>query len=150
MLLGINIEAGMELYNSFGGVSLKENSIKVLARAKLGPAHYEIIDALLKVINSHQKTRDKIDHWYWGISDQIADGLVLVDPKDILIRDARVMDKFLRSQQPTAEDHRMPLDRIYVYRVKDLQADARDFIELAKLVNKCQGLCVSKGKLAAL
>ncbi|HLH12435.1 MAG TPA: hypothetical protein VKV77_11230 [Methylovirgula sp.] len=141
LLLGLNIEAGVELYNSFGGASLKENAIKVLARSKLAPAHYQLIDALLKVINSHQKTRDKIAHWYWGISDQIQDGLVLVDPKDILIRDARIADKQLRSEQLTADDYRITLEHIYIYRVRDLQADAKTFIELAALVNKCHGLC---------
>lgn len=145
LLLGLNIEAGTELYNSFPGASLKENGIKILARSKLGPAHYQIIDALLKVVNSHQKIRDKIAHWYWGISDQITDGLILVDPKDILIQDARVKDKALRSEFPTADDYRIPLDRVYVYRTKDLQVDVKAFIELAALVTKCHGLCRLQG-----
>jgi hypothetical protein len=146
LLPDLNIEAGMELYNSFGGASLKQNGIKILARSKLPRQSFEIIEALLKVIDSHQKIRDKIAHWYWGISDQIPDGLVLVDPKQILLRDARIKDMHLRADHPTVEDYRFPLDRVRVYRVMDLQADANAFIELAKLVNKCHGLCTMKGR----
>jgi hypothetical protein len=120
----------------------KENGIKILARSKLHRGSYEIIDALLKVVDAHQKMRDKLAHWYWGISDQITDGLVLIDPKDLLIHDARIMDMHLRADQPTSDDRRLPLDRIYVYRTKDLQADAKAFIELAALVNKCHRLCL--------
>jgi len=146
LLLGVNVEAGMELYNSFGGASLKENGLKILARSKLETTDYRIIDALLKVVDSHQKTRDKMAHWYWGISDQIQDGLVLIDPKDILIRAARLMDKERSGKRATIEDFRFPLDRIYVYRIKDLEADAKAFIELASLVNRCHGLCFLRGQ----
>jgi hypothetical protein len=142
--LGPDFEAGVELYNQFGGASLKENAIKVLARSGRGRACYEIIDALLKVINSQQKTRDKIAHWCWGISDQIPDGLVLVDPKDILLHEARMAQKYLRGDElPSVEERQLPLDIVYVYRVADLQADARAFVELAALVKKCHGLCTT-------
>jgi hypothetical protein len=140
-LLDLNVEDGVELYNSFGGASLKENGIKILARSKLPRRSFEIIEALLKVINSHQKTRDKISHWYWGISDQIRDGLVLIDPKQILIRDARIRDMRANGKRPAASDYRYPPELIRVYRVQDLQVDAKSFIELAQLVNKCARLC---------
>jgi hypothetical protein len=70
----------------------------------LAPPNYKIIDALLKVIESHEKIRNKIAHWYWGISDEIPDGLALVDPKQILVRDARIMDLQAQGKRPTAED----------------------------------------------
>jgi hypothetical protein len=81
LLLGLNAESGVELYNSFGSARLEEDGIKILARSKLPPEGFEIVEALLQVVDSHQKIRDKIAHWYWGISDQIQDGLVLIDPK---------------------------------------------------------------------
>ncbi len=146
LLLGLNVEAGMELYNSFGGASLKENGIKILARSNLERADYEIIDALLKVVNSHQRTRDKIAHWYWGLSDQIPDGLVLIDPKDLLIRNARVEAKLRVGEHATHDDLRIPLEKVYVYRIKDLQADATAFTELADLVTKCHRLCMVRNR----
>jgi hypothetical protein len=39
----------------------------------------------------------------------------------------------------------MPVDRVYVYRVPDLQRDAKTFIGLAGLVNMCHGLCRREG-----
>jgi hypothetical protein len=144
-LSGINVEAGVELYNSFGGASLKVNAFKVLARARLSPDDYKILDALLKVVDSHEKTRNKIAHWYWGYSEQIDDGLVLIDPKHILIQTARMADIQNAGARLTADDMRYPLDKIYVYRTSDLKHDADSFISLALLVNKCHGLCTRKG-----
>jgi hypothetical protein len=153
LLSGLNAEAGVALYNSFTGASLKENSIKVLARSGLARKDYELIDALLRVVRSHQNTRDKIAHWYWLFSDQIPDGLVLIDPKGILTRDARLLDlrrAISRGRRRIPIDAlRFPKDRMYVYRVKDLKADADVFVRLAQLVNRCHGLCRLKGKALA-
>jgi hypothetical protein len=144
-LFGINVEAGVELHNSFGGAGLKVNAFEILARSRLSPDDYKILDALLDVVDSHAKTRNKIAHWYWGYSDQIDDGLVLIDPKHILIQTARVADIQNAGARPTADDIRYPLDKIYVYRTSDLKHDAESFISLALLVNKCHGLCARKG-----
>jgi hypothetical protein len=145
LLLGLNVEAGMELYNEFGSAPMKEKGLRILARSRLAPPDYTIIEALLKVIQSNQKIRDKIAHWYWGKSDQIGDGLVLIDPKYILLHDARLADIRNANKRPTHEDYRYPIDEIYVYRIKDLQIDAKAFCDLALLVNKCHGLCARKG-----
>jgi hypothetical protein len=145
LLFRVNVEAGIELYNEFGGASLKESGLKILARSRLSPPDYAIIEALLKVIQSNQKVRDKIAHWYWGISDQIDDGLILIDPKYILIHDARLVDMYNNGIRPTSDDYRYPIDKIYVYRIKDLQVDAQAFVDLALLINKCQSLCVRQG-----
>jgi hypothetical protein len=143
LLLDVNVEAGMELYNQFGGASLKESGIKALARSKLHRKDFEIIEALLKAINSHEKTRNKIAHWYWGISDQVPDGLVLIDPKELLILSARIRDKAINRKkgERTKYDFGIPLDNMYAYRIKDLRLDAAAFSDLAILIKKCHGLC---------
>ncbi len=140
---GPDLEAGVALYNSFAGANHKERAIKVLARSGKGRACYEIIDALLKVIESQRKIRDKIAHWCWGISDQIPDGLVLVDPKDILLHEARITKKYQQGELPSVEERQLPVDIVYVYRIADLQVDAREFVELAALIKKCHGLCTT-------
>jgi hypothetical protein len=61
-LAAINVQDGVELYNDMRGASLKESSIRILARARLPKSDFSIIDALLQVIRSNQKTRDKIAH----------------------------------------------------------------------------------------
>jgi hypothetical protein len=54
-LLGLNAESGVEFYNSFGSARLKEDGIKILARSKLPREGFEIVEALLQVVDSHQK-----------------------------------------------------------------------------------------------
>jgi hypothetical protein len=148
VLAGLNSEAGVELYNAFGGASLKDNSIKVLARSRLEPSDCKIIEALLKVVQSHQKIRDKIAHWYWGMSDDIPDGLILIDPKYLLARHARFLDFRKKGQVPLFS---IDLEKIYVYRVSDLEVDANAFMQVAELVRRCYLLCSRTGeKLVAL
>lgn len=146
LLLQVNIEAGIELYNGLGGAGLKNNGLKILARSRLEKSDYKLIDSLLTEVRSHQKTRDKIAHWYWGTSDQIDDGLVLIDPKDIFINEAKIADKNNNGVRLSNDDFKYQNSKIYVYRVKDLESDAKSFIDLAHLVNKCHGLCVLKGQ----
>jgi hypothetical protein len=142
-------EAGTELYNSFSGASLKENGIKILARSTLRRSDYKIIDALLKVIDSQQKIRNKIVHWFWGYSEQIPDGLVLIDPKILLLRNARVQARKRAGKFATIDEAAIPFEEIYVYRIKDLETDASSFIALAGLITKCHRLCMARGKKRA-
>lgn len=56
------------------------------------PNGYAVLEALLKVTGAQQKTRDKYAHWYWGTCEELLDGLVLVDPRHLMQRRARLLD----------------------------------------------------------
>jgi hypothetical protein len=106
-LTGLNSQATTELYNSFASANLKMNAIKLLAISSLATEDSKIILALLRVIDSHQKIRDKIAHWAWGIPTEIPDGLVLVDPKFLASQQANLKTIGLEHGTPRYEDIRI-------------------------------------------
>ena len=130
-LLGTNLPAGAALYNDMTSALSKDRALRSVALAALTADDYALLEALLKFKDGHQRTRDKYAHWYWGICDEITDGLVLVDPRYMLQYRANLLDLHDKGQRVGAE---MDRTKIYVARVKDLKADASDFAELAKLV----------------
>lgn len=77
--------------------SAKSAAIDTLARLKLDDKHLALLRAIISIVNSTQKTRDKLAHWTWGISPQIPDAVLLSDPRNL-------------EQTP---------DKIFVYRAKD-------------------------------
>ena len=82
--------------------SAKSAAINAAAEEKLSVENKALLSAILAVVKSHQKTRDKLAHWVWGYSDQIPDGLLLTNPKDTM--------------RP------FPADLIYVWKETDFKA----------------------------
>ena len=148
-LVGINVQDGIELYNNFRSASSKDASFKILARARLQTDDFKIFDALLQVIATHEKTRNKLAHWFWGYSSDIEDGLILMDPREILRHQAAMQDfnnKHGPSGRVPMELIKYNLDHIYVWRVDDLKRDAESFTSLAGLIVRCGGLIGLKGE----
>jgi hypothetical protein len=133
-LLGSNETIGAALFNSFESTSAKVNALRSVAVAT-----HALFDALLRLIKSRQKVRDKIAHWLWGVSDEIPDGLVLVDPRMLFGRNATYMDKG-RAGTALANDLMPSPDHVFVYRVDDLKRDAKDFYDLTMVIYLAQSL----------
>jgi hypothetical protein len=61
--------------------SAKTAAINAVA-ARLPEDQQSLLRAILALIRTNQKSRDKIAHWTWGDSPQIPDALLLANPKD--------------------------------------------------------------------
>ena len=142
-LLGTNLPTGPALYADMASANAKDRALRSVALAVLKPEEYTLLEALLTLIRSHQSTRDKLAHWYWGACSEISDGLVLVDPRYLMKHRAKMIDLFDKGQI-TVSDAAFDLTKFFVVRVKDLQADAKDFAELAKLVFSLANLVSEK------
>lgn len=62
--------------------SAKMAAINAVADLKLSDPHKKLLRAILSLIKTNQKSRDKIAHWTWGDSPDIPDALLLSNPKD--------------------------------------------------------------------
>ena len=140
-LLGTNLPAGAALYNDMTSALAKDRALRSVALAALSPEDYALLEAILKIKDAHQRTRDKLAHWYWGICAEIRDGLVLVDPRYLMQYRANILDLHDKGQLRGAAIDRK---KIYATRVKDLKADAADFVEVAKLVFNFANLVVER------
>ena len=133
-LLGTNLPAGAALYSDMTSALAKDRALRSVALAALASEGYAVLEALLKATASRQKTRDKYAHWYWGICEEMSDGLVLVDPRNLMRRRARLLDAYDRGRPKIPPDLYPDATMIYAARVSDLKLDAADFSECAKLV----------------
>lgn len=61
----------------------KSAAISALAERKLSAPNLALLRAIIKVVKSAQKERDKIAHWIWGTSAQLLDALLLADPRNL-------------------------------------------------------------------
>ena len=142
-LLGSNLPIGAALYNEMASDLAKNRALRSVALAALKEDEYRLLEAILKLKESYQRTRDKLAHWYWGICKEIPDGLVLVDPRYLNQYRAGLLDLHDKGKLHGAEIDR---EKLYVVRPKDLQADAHDFAEFAKLVFSFANLVAERNR----
>jgi hypothetical protein len=142
-LLGTNLPAGAALYNDMTSALAKDRTLRSVAISSLKEDEYKLLEAILKLKDSYQRTRDKLAHWYWGVCKEIPDGLALVDPRYLMQYRAGILDLHDKGQLHGAE---MDRNKIYAARVKDLQADAKDFADFAKLIFSFANLVAEKNQ----
>lgn len=130
-LLNTNIAAGADLYRDMQTASAKEAALSSLAASALSAQELPAFHSLLKVVKAARKTRDKYAHWYWGICDQVDDGLALIDPRYLMTYRASILDKRSRGIMSGAN---LDLSEVYLVRVKGLAADAAHFKQVNNLV----------------
>jgi hypothetical protein len=99
-LMGGSTELAATVYLSLEIQSAKSAAINAAADAKLSEPERALLRAILALVKSHQKSRDKIAHWIWGFTQELPDALLLANPKDLI-------------------DIPPDKDRIFVYRKKD-------------------------------
>lgn len=140
VLLGGNEVVGSQLYNSFESATAKMSALRSVAITSILPEESILFEALLRLVKSKQKIRDKIVHWLWGVSPEFKDGLILIDPKLVLSRNASYMDVKARDTA-LAKDQILGLEEhIYIYRTDDLKRDAKAFEETAITINHAHTL----------
>lgn len=102
-LMGGPNELASTAYLSLETQSAKTQAIQAVARKSLSKENLRLLNAILAVAKTHQKSRDKLAHHVWGESPDIPDALLLADPKALVGND-------------------FVYDDIYVYRAKDFSS----------------------------
>ena len=100
-LFGGNRTLAANVYLSLDGWNAKSSAIRAAANSVLDENSNRLLNAILAVFKTNQKSRDKLAHWTWGDSPQVPDGLLLANPK------AQITDT--------------DKDQIYVYREQDFK-----------------------------
>jgi hypothetical protein len=83
-LMGGPADLAARVYLALEAQSAKSAAINAAAEAKLTLKEREMLRAILALAKTHQKTRDKVAHWSWGISPQLPEALLLANPKDLI------------------------------------------------------------------
>ena len=133
-LLGTNHKAAIALYNSFESAKGKTDAIRTLAISKLPAQELDLVKAALRLVKSHQSARDRIAHWLWGLSEDLPDAMVMLDPKLLLAKEAHLRENWLSGKGVAVSDFKHDEMDIYVYTAAALKKDAEDFASLARLI----------------
>lgn len=100
-LLGGAEELAADMYLSLETQSAKAQALQTVARKKLSEENLALLNAILAIAKTSQKSRDKLAHHVWGESPDLPDALLLIDPK------ASAKGDYSK-------------ENIYVYRMNDL------------------------------
>lgn len=63
--------------------SAKSTAITALAERKLSAESLRLLRAIIKVVKSAEKERNKLAHWTWVWSPQIQNAFLLSDPRNL-------------------------------------------------------------------
>ncbi|TAK05524.1 hypothetical protein EPO44_06370 [bacterium] len=102
-LMGGNDSMAASVYLALEAQSAKNAAIKTAAEIALKGREQElrVLYAILSIIKTNEKERNKLAHWTWGDSPDIPDALLLVNPRTVI--------------------HELDRSDIYVYRAPDFQ-----------------------------
>ena len=103
-LFGGNESMSANIYLSLENQSAKNAAINAAADTALKekPEELSVFKAIMAIAKTNEKSRNKLAHWTWGDSPNIADGVLLIDPRSSI----GDLDK----------------SEIYVYKAQDLNA----------------------------
>ena len=125
-----NHETGASLWASFRSDKSKVDAFLSLCAATLDAEYQRYVRACLAMMSSYAKTRNKLSHWYWLYSDSIADGLILIDPINLVRLQGIHEDAKKRSTNIDYEKYPFLEKSFYYYTVKDAEIDFRDFTKM--------------------
>jgi hypothetical protein len=138
-LLQVNEAKGAELYVSLESAKSKQSAIMALAVGNLHEQKVEMLRRLISYTKSQQKSRDKIAHWIWGISDQLPDSMILCDPKSIWMHSGKSLSQMRAAFKENTMFLWAPFmnpNLVYAYSKEDLRSDCQAFSSLATLVEQ--------------
>tara|TARA_B100000678_G_scaffold202315_1_gene170228 strand:+ start:548 stop:1162 length:615 start_codon:yes stop_codon:yes gene_type:complete len=75
--------------------SAKLNVILAVGEKRMVPKHYKVLQAILSIVKSREKARNKLAHRVWGYSIELPDALLLADPAHLLALPATAKDVFV-------------------------------------------------------
>jgi hypothetical protein len=61
----------------------------------------QLLSVILRLAKTREKDRDKLAHWVWGDSPDVHTGILVIDPKDLVV---------------------LEFSRVYVYTTKDFNS----------------------------
>jgi len=110
------------IYLSLEGDGPKNTVLNTVAKRKLTVEQLRLLSAILRLVKTASKTRNKLAHWCWGASPEITNGLLIADPKVVVVAHSN------------AEDWATFTSHIYIYTKEDFAQIERYNTHLAWLL----------------
>ncbi|MGQ0429135.1 MAG: hypothetical protein ACT4UQ_04300 [Gammaproteobacteria bacterium] len=104
------------------------------AKAALKPKEYAVYEKVMKQIAPSRNTRHVFAHWLWGVSPEIPDALLLMDPADFTRAQLTIAETIRRirnfkkdaPKEPRPDEGYENKNAIMVWKRKELEKAAKD------------------------
>lgn len=114
----------------------KRAAITAAARETLGDEDFQLYESIMKAIGPSRMRRNEFTHHLWGVSPEVPNALVLLNPKDMARFSADVQQGSVDFDRLRSPDWGGPKQmEVVLYREADLDRSIRDAEAAARLVN---------------
>lgn len=126
---------------------LQAEALKAVAEQKFGgnPEDIKTFSAVLGLANRVGKHRHKLVHWRWGVSPQLPEDLLLIDPTDmkrLSLHHQKMNNHDAPPPMPPSipvdewlKQSQLDYDRILVYTRQDLERERDEFVEVCEVLS---------------
>lgn len=135
MLKSPDLVIGMAMYQALIGGASRQTALLAAAEVALSTEDYWLLKAVIKANKPSRDQRNDFAHYLWGVSDDVPDALLLVDPtvfvrhlttRSLYSKNMLAMISRFGNARPSGElDH----SKVQVYRERDLEQAAHDAAE---------------------
>ncbi|TXH77077.1 hypothetical protein [Thiobacillus sp.] len=97
---------GVAMFLTLESANAQRSVLMAAAQSALLSEDVELLQAILEIYKRKATARNRIAHHLWGYTDLIADGVLLMDPRDYLVWQSDAGGE-------------LPVDQIFVYKNND-------------------------------
>jgi hypothetical protein len=83
-LLGGKEAVAADMYLALDGEGPKKAVVMAAAKSILEQDPFDLFLAIMSLVDTSQKERNKLAHWTWGDSPMLPDAILLIDPRHLL------------------------------------------------------------------
>jgi hypothetical protein len=139
ILLETTASTAMSMYLSVDAASAQAAILTAAAESVMTEDEFEVFAALMTTVRAAHKHRNKFAHWHWGYSDEITDGLLLIEPKYRLRHTSEWWSRYMRTGRFDEDDRLYDREQIMVVKPDDLARSLREIrgaVRLLRLLHR--------------
>jgi hypothetical protein len=140
-MLGAKDVPALAMYSALNRDRTRRDALNAAAKAVLNAADYNVFAAVFSAARTVEKTRNRLAHWAWGTCTALPRALLLVDPANLVdVAKFHIQARDDRSYwlsmpfEELVKKGSFDADRIYVYRLSDLERELADMNEVGMIM----------------
>ncbi len=129
LLLGTDAKAALAMYTDVENRAAQLRMVESAAKQILPRHQLDVFAAIIRLVRSSMKERDRLAHWRWGYTVELPNDLLLVEPTAKLKTHTEILDRSWRGTGLTD----LEPETVYVITPSDLNRILDHFQTLAVL-----------------
>gem|GEM_PF-5294812 len=113
-------EIAIDILNAIESHTARMAVLQATAKATLPPPDFLLFDCTVASLNAQRSTRNEFAHHIWGISDQLPNALLLIDPRHLTRHIGEIKGWELRFKLQLTALPDLDRSRIFIWSETDL------------------------------